>query len=198
MEDFTVRTQDGAEIETYIEEKGPLAVILCHGKAFDRDSFVEYGQALAAKGYTVAIPNFRGYGQSTGGTEGPDAIELDILAVAEKLRSQGHHSVALGASRGGGGVLRAVARDPEGFHGVITWSTVGISSQTAQALGAVPKLFIVSEDEMMHDQTLSAFHDAPEPKELKQISGGRHAQKIWQGPDRAVLEKMVEDFLAGL
>ncbi|PSR27038.1 MAG: hypothetical protein C7B47_09005 [Sulfobacillus thermosulfidooxidans] len=198
MEEFIAKTSDGAEIETYFLPAGPLAVILCHGKAFDRDSFVEYGQTLREEGYTVAIPNFRGYGRSTVGQEGVDAIEYDVIAVAKELEAKGHPSVALGASRGGGGVLRAVALNPNQFRAVITWSTVAVSDEVASRLGNIPKLFIVSESEMMHDQTLAVYREAPEPKMLKQIPGGRHAQKIWQGPDRDLIEQYVREFLKAL
>ncbi|MCY0909552.1 MAG: alpha/beta fold hydrolase [Sulfobacillus thermotolerans] len=196
MDEFTVVAADGARIETYFATGGKVGVILCHGKAFDRDSFVEYGETLQQAGYTVAIPNFRGYGASSVGSEGPDAIELDVIAVASELRSRGHHVVALGASRGGGGVLRAAALRPELFAALITWSTVAVPDATAVRLGTMPKLFIVSESEMMHDQTLAVFRIAPEPKTLKEIPGGRHAQKIWQGPDRSLLEAEVSAFLA--
>lgn len=198
MEDITVQSEDQASIATYLLPGGTLAVILCHGKAFDRDSFVDYGQALHAQGYTVAILNFRGYGRSTVGTQGPDAIAYDVLAVAGMLKARGHECVALGASRGGGGVLRAVALNPESFRGVITWSTVAVDDAVAQKLGHVPKLFIVSEKEMMHEQTMAVYHKSPDPKWLKEIPGGRHAQKIWQGPDRDMIEQDVRMFLKSL
>ncbi len=198
MDQFIVKTEDGAEIETHYLSGGPLAVILCHGKAFARDSFIPYGQTLWEEGYSVAIPNFRGYGASTVGSLGLDAIEYDVLAVCQELRRRKKDVVALGASRGGGGVLRAVAKDPQQFRAVITWSTVAISDEMASRLGSIPKLFIVSESEMMHDQTLEVFREAPEPRMLKQMPGGRHAQKIWEGPDRELIEQYVREFLKSL
>lgn len=198
MDEWIVRTEDGGTVETYFKAGGPVGVILCHGKAFDRDSFVEYGETLNQAGYTVAIPNFRGYGKSTTGSEGDDAIELDVLAVAKELNQQGYQAVALGASRGGGAVLRAAALNPAHFLAIVTWSTVAVPDSTAAKLGGIPKLFIVSESEMMHEQTLAVFRAAPEPKILKQIPGGRHAQKIWQGPDRSLIEGEVSAFLGAL
>jgi pimeloyl-ACP methyl ester carboxylesterase len=198
MQELVVTARDGGQIEAYWLEGGRTAVILGHGKAFDRDSFVGYGQSLQALGYAVAILNFRGYGHSTSGTEGPDAIELDVLAVAQALWEQGKKPVALGASRGGGAVLRACAAQPSLFQAVITWSTVRVDDQVAQGLGTLPKLFIASESEPMRDQTLAVYQAAPEPKLLHWMPGGRHAQKIWEGPDRARLEQVVADFLASL
>ncbi|HBQ95042.1 MAG: hypothetical protein C7B43_07200 [Sulfobacillus benefaciens] len=198
MEQFIAKTTDGAEIETYFLAGGPLAVILCHGKAFDRDSFVPYGKTLQDEGYTVAIPNFRSYGSSTVGSLGTEAIEQDVLAVATELRHRGKSVVALGASRGGGAVLRAVAKNPQQFRAVITWSTVAVPDEIASHLGEIPKLFVVSESEMMHDQTLAVFREAPEPRMLKQMPGGRHAQKIWEGPDRELIEQYVREFLKSL
>lgn len=195
MEDIIVTTNDGARIETYYLSQGTLAVVLCHGKAFNRDSFIEYGQTLANAGYSVAIPNFRGYGQSTVGSLGSDAIEEDVAAVTLELVHKGHKVVALGASRGGGAVLRAVSASPSRYLGIVTWSTVSVDESIARSLGTIRKLFIVSAREMMHDQTAFVYQHAPEPKILKEIPGSRHAQNIWNGPERELIESVVFEFL---
>ncbi|PSR26037.1 MAG: hypothetical protein C7B46_20365 [Sulfobacillus benefaciens] len=195
VEDIIVGTSDGARIETYYLSQGPLAVLLCHGKAFDRDSFIEYGKTLAHKGYSVGILNFRGYGRSTIGSLGSEAIEEDVAAVALELAKKGHGVVALGASRGGGAVLRAVSADPSRYLGIVTWSTVLVDASIAGSLGNIRKLFIVSAKEMMHDQTVFVYQHAPDPKILKEIPGTRHAQNIWNGPDRELIESQVFEFL---
>ena len=195
VEDIIVTTNDGARLETNYLPQGPLAVVLCHGKAFDRDSFLEYAQSLAKTGYSVAIPNFRGYGNSTVGSLGSDAIEEDVAAVTLDLLHKGHQVVALGASRGGGAVLRAVSANPSRYLGIVTWSTVSVDESIASSLGSIRKLFIVSEREMMHDQTVFVYQHAPEPKILKEIPGTRHAQNIWNGPDRGLIESLVLEFL---
>lgn len=195
MESFVSVARDGAEIESYYWPGGPVAVLLCHGKAYDRDSFVAYAEVLAGNGYAAAALNFRGYGGSRTGSGGADAIGLDVEAVAKQLRDRGHLVVALGASRGGGAVLNAAVDAPDVIAGLITWSTVAIADDRARRLPRIPKLMIVSAREMMRGQTLSVYEASPPPKTLVEMEGGRHAQQIWLGPARAELEAHVAAFL---
>ncbi|MCY0884572.1 MAG: alpha/beta fold hydrolase [Firmicutes bacterium] len=198
-EELMVETEDGGRVAVTVWEGRDPAVILCHGKAFNRESFLPYGAELAAAGRAVAVLDFRGYGSSTAGQAGPDAKELDIVAVARWLAAHGHpRPVALGASMGGGAVLRAAARAPEVLGGFITWSTVQVDPALAPAWGALPKLFVVSEREMMHDQTLAMYTAAAEPKRLVEIPGSRHAQQILAGEEAPRLKAAVAEFLAGL
>ena len=194
-----VDSRDGGRVAVTLLPGGEPAVILCHGRVYDRESFLPFGEELQAAGYTVAVLDFRGYGTSLAGSAGDDAKELDVLATAEFLQRSGHSRVVpLGASMGGGAVLRAVAARRDLFTAMVTLSTVAVDLDLAAAWGNLPKLFVVSRDEPMHDQTAAMFEAAAEPRRLFELPGSLHAQQILQGPDAASLQQAVTDFLASL
>jgi alpha-beta hydrolase superfamily lysophospholipase len=68
-----IPTEDAGHVAATVVRGSPLAVLLCHGRAFDRESLLTYASELAAAKLTVAALDFRGYGKSVGGTEGPTA-----------------------------------------------------------------------------------------------------------------------------
>jgi pimeloyl-ACP methyl ester carboxylesterase len=76
-------------------EAGPAGgrpVILMHGFPYDIHSYVDVAPLLAAKGYRVIVPYFRGYGSTTfrsGSTPrnvDQAAFALDILALMDALK----------------------------------------------------------------------------------------------------------------
>jgi pimeloyl-ACP methyl ester carboxylesterase len=76
-------------------EAGPVQgcpVVLMHGFPYDIHSYVEVTPLLAARGYRVIVPYFRGYGTTTfrsGSTPrnvDQAAFALDILAVMDALK----------------------------------------------------------------------------------------------------------------
>jgi pimeloyl-ACP methyl ester carboxylesterase len=80
----------------YVEagSAGGRPVILMHGFPYDIHSYVEVAPLLAAKGYRVIVPYFRGYGTTTflsGSTPrnvDQAAFALDILAMMDALNIQ--------------------------------------------------------------------------------------------------------------
>jgi pimeloyl-ACP methyl ester carboxylesterase len=78
----------------YVEAGPPggRAVVLMHGFPYDIHSYAEVAPLLAAEGYRVVVPYFRGYGTTTflsGGTPrnaDQAAFALDILALMDALR----------------------------------------------------------------------------------------------------------------
>ncbi len=194
----TVASEDGGEVEFYwLAGKAPC-VVLCHGKAFDRDSFLPLAEELQAREHAVAVLNFRGYGASRPGAQGLEARWWDVLAVASWLERGGYgKTVGLGSSMGGGAVLRAVAERPEQFRGLIMWSTVPVDKTLASRWGALPKLFVASENEPMKEQILNMVQIAPEPKSVLWIPGVRHGQALLTGPDANRVRAAVVNFLQG-
>jgi pimeloyl-ACP methyl ester carboxylesterase len=76
-------------------EAGPAngrAVVLMHGFPYDIHSYVEVAPLLAAKGYRVVVPYFRGYGTTTFRSPKTPrnvdqaAFALDILALMDALK----------------------------------------------------------------------------------------------------------------
>jgi pimeloyl-ACP methyl ester carboxylesterase len=76
-------------------EAGPAsgrAVVLMHGFPYDIHSYAQVAPLLAAEGYRVIVPYFRGYGATTFRSKGTPrnadqaAFALDILALMDALK----------------------------------------------------------------------------------------------------------------
>jgi dipeptidyl aminopeptidase/acylaminoacyl peptidase len=126
-----VRMRDGTAIDVFITEPtaqapGPArAVVLPHGgpEARDLRRFDFIAQFLAANGYAVLQPNFRGswgYGRDflEAGRRGwgiamhNDITDAARWALDEKLAEPGHICI-VGASYGGYAALLGVAKEPD-------------------------------------------------------------------------------------
>lgn len=143
METLRVKTRDGAEITAYLSippgaGAGPLPmVVLPHGGPevrdyYDYDLFV---QALAARGWLVLQPNFRGsagYGKAfadAGRKRWGDRMQEDVEdAVAQVVaagRADPKRLAICGASYGGYAALMGAVRQPKLYRAVV--SIAGVS-----------------------------------------------------------------------
>lgn len=85
----------------------PDAVVLAHGAAFDKASWVPFATWLAGRGHQVLAIDFRGHGRSMAGADSHALFE-DVLAAVRYLHNLGVARVSvLGASMGGGAVAEA-------------------------------------------------------------------------------------------
>lgn len=91
----TVKQINAGVLNVGYVEAGPLdgrAVILLHGFPYDIHSYVEVAPLLAAEGYRVIVPYFRGYGtttflsSTTPRNVDQAAFALDILALMDALK----------------------------------------------------------------------------------------------------------------
>lgn len=89
-----VRQIDAGVLNVGYVEAGPAdgrPVILMHGFPYDIHSYVDVAPLLAAQGYRVIVPYFRGYGSTTFLSSGTPrnvdqaAFALDILALMDAL-----------------------------------------------------------------------------------------------------------------
>jgi pimeloyl-ACP methyl ester carboxylesterase len=89
-----VRQIDAGVLNVGYVESGPAhgtPVVLMHGFPYDIHSYVEVAPLLAAEGYRVIVPYFRGYGSTTfRSTATPRDVDqaafaLDILALMDAL-----------------------------------------------------------------------------------------------------------------
>lgn len=136
-----VKTRDGAEIEAYLTappggRSGPL-VVLPHGgpELRDRREWDPQVQALAAQGWWVLQPNFRGSGgygidfAKQGWRRWGERMQEDIedaLAQAIALRGLDASRVAImGTSYGGYAALMGAVRRPELYKAAISICGVG-------------------------------------------------------------------------
>lgn len=137
-EALKVRTRDGAEITAYLTAPiappaGPLPmVVVPHGGPELRD-YLDYdvmAQALAARGWLVLQPNFRGsggYGRAfaeQGKRQWADRMQADVEdAVAQVVgsgRADPKRLAILGASYGGYSALMGAVRSPDLYKAVVS------------------------------------------------------------------------------
>ena len=141
MEVLKVRTRDGQTITAYLtapasRTPGPL-VVLPHGGPEVRDYFGydEWVQTLAAQGWWVLQPNFRGsdgYGLAfakAGWTRWGDLMQDDVAdaalqAIAEKKLDRSRVAI-MGASYGGYAALMGPLRQPGLYRAAV--SIAGVS-----------------------------------------------------------------------
>ncbi|MBJ7410970.1 MAG: S9 family peptidase [Phenylobacterium sp.] len=137
-EALKVRTRDGAEIPAYltvpIQTAGkPLPmVVMPHGGPEVRD-YLDYdltAQALAARGWLVLQPNFRGsggYGRAfaeQGRRQWADRMQADVEDAVDQLVTAGRADpkrlAILGASYGGYSALMGAVRRPDLYRAVVS------------------------------------------------------------------------------
>lgn len=133
---LTVRTRDGAAIEAYLTAPpgaapGPL-VVMPHGgpEARDQRGYDRQVQVLAAQGWWVLQPNFRGsggYGQAfaqQGWRRWGERMQEDVEdAVAQVVRDKGldgDRVAIMGTSYGGYAALMGAVRRPDLYKAAIS------------------------------------------------------------------------------
>lgn len=193
MKTIAVTSADGTVLEADTYGEGSSAVVLVHGKVFDKESWAPQAEALAQAGLHVLVPNLRGYGKS-GGSKDPAGFPQDIAACVAALRAGGAASVSvLGASMG------AVAAGKAVSTGLVD-DLATLILLSPRAMPAPEKLraghigFVVSEDEDCYPEVEMFHAAAPEPKTLHVVPGDAHAQFIFRTDAGAALL----DHLVGL
>jgi pimeloyl-ACP methyl ester carboxylesterase len=190
-----VGTVDAGSIQAFWCPGERAGVLLVHGRAYDADSFRDFGEYLAKAGHTVMRINLRGYHASRPGSAGPAAYELDVAACGTWLaRVGGRPVVGLGASLGGQAVFRAATQNPGVLSAVIGWSPVPMTNEEALLL-TTSKLLVWSADEPMADELAFYMQHLAEPKRQRVFAGDAHGQGLWNGPHRAALGREVLSFL---
>lgn len=138
MTKLDVKTRDGADIAAYLTTpiggaKGPLPlVVLPHGgpEARDQLDFDLFAQALAARGWMVLQPNFRGsggYGRAfadLGRRHWGDRMQEDVEDCVAHVMGLGvvdtRRIAICGASYGGYAALMGAVRKPELYKAVVS------------------------------------------------------------------------------
>jgi len=192
--DIDFPTSDGGQIHAHLYGSGDHAVVLAHGKVFNKESWQPLSEILAGRGFRVLALDFRGYGQSIAGSE-PGRLDLDVLGAVAYLGSQGVKDVSLiGASMGGWAVANAATQcKPGRLQNVILMAPAPIDAPEAMQADRI--LYIVSEGEPGLGRIRQQYDRAPDPKQLELLPGSAHAQHIFK-TDQA--EALVDLILAAL
>jgi len=193
-EPVSFSASDGAEIQAHLYGSGDRAVVLAHGKVFDKESWQPLAERLAAGRFRVLALDFRGYGDSIPGNAG-NRIDLDVLGAVDFLEGLGVASISLlGASMGGWAVGTASTQcKPGRIHRVILLAPAPI--ENPNEMRADEFFYIASQGEGSIDSIRSQYARAPEPKHLELLPGKAHAQHVFK-TDQA--ETLTEAIVAAL
>src|SRR6266404_6136453 len=85
QEHVSFPSEDGGVVEADVYGKGKRGVVLAHGGRFTKDSWEQQAHVLKKAGFRVVAINFRGRGQSHGGTRlqpGDEGNHFDVLPAA--------------------------------------------------------------------------------------------------------------------
>ena len=187
-------TADGGTVYANRYGDGERAVVLAHGKVFNKESWHAQAQHLAAEGYQVLAIDFRGYGRSTAGSEG-NALDEDVLAAVRYMHEQGSKSVSvIGGSMGGSAAARAATQAKPGeIDKLVLLSPVPIANP--EAMRAHTLIYIASRDEGLTPRIRAQYQAAPEPKQIELLPGSAHAQHIFKTDQAEVLMQTILRYL---
>jgi alpha-beta hydrolase superfamily lysophospholipase len=188
-------TPDGGVIYGDVYGSGDRAVVLAHGGRFNRGSWAKQAPAIVAAGFRVLAIDFRGEGQSRGGTPGnaEEGRRFDVLGAIHYLRKTGAKSVSVvGASMGGDYAAEAAETEPAAIDRLVLLASGAYTTLTTMK---GPKLFILARDDSNDDgprlpKIRAQYEKASDPKTLIIVDGSAHAQFLFQtdqGP-RVMLE----------
>jgi pimeloyl-ACP methyl ester carboxylesterase len=161
--------------------------LLLHGKGRNRAEMMPLGRALQERGFTVLIPDYRGYGGSVGTptTQGlHDDARLAFGALRAALGDSTQPGVVIGHSMGTALAAR-VSREHAPVATVYMSPFARIASAVRSRFGPIgPRMF---------DTTVFAFN----PLEDAKAAGGR-AMVVVAGRDLLIPRKESDAFVAGL
>ncbi|KND41276.1 MULTISPECIES: alpha/beta hydrolase [Streptomyces] len=107
--------------EPYHHEGGEVGVLLCHGFTGSPQSMRPWGEYLAARGLTVALPLLPGHGtrwedlRPTGWQDWYAEVDRELRALRERCA----HVFVAGLSMGGALALRLAAKHGDAVDGVV-------------------------------------------------------------------------------
>lgn len=118
-EDITLRTSDGLDLGAYLVRPSPdldrdLAVLVAPGNAGHRGHRTGFADELTARGFTVLLLDYRGYGGNPGSPD-EQGLHADGAAAVSFLTDEGFSSeqiIYFGESLGTGVVAGLLAQYP--------------------------------------------------------------------------------------
>jgi pimeloyl-ACP methyl ester carboxylesterase len=180
-------TEDGGRVCADLYGQGAHAVVLAHGGRFNKESWREQAQVLAAEGFRVLAIDFRGFGCSTGpGQANFDnaPFENDVIGAVHYLKAHGAKSVSVvGGSFGGAAAGDASIKSPPGEIDRIVF--LGAAPNLSAEKLKSRSLFIVAREDRNDSGARlpgirAQYERAPQPKELIVLDGSAHAQFLFQ------------------
>jgi dienelactone hydrolase len=168
-----------------------------------QESWASMAQRAAQAGYLAMTFDYRAWrGAGQFDLEQLNQADIDLLAAADFVRSEGAQLIALvGASLGGiASVKDAAAIAPAaliGFGSPMGNPALTIKVEPAELQNDIPKLFIASKEDTLLPaaETRQMYDLAAEPKTYFEYPGAAHATDLLLGPAAGDLAQKLLDFL---
>jgi esterase/lipase len=175
---FSFTTVDNITIDADLYPGGSHAVLLAHGKVFDKSSWKDLAATLSDKGYTVLAPDFRGYGKS-GGEQNPAGFAMDVAAGVFTLRARGADRVSvIGGSMGAVAAAEAVVSGQ--VEGLTMLALLAPRTlRDADKIFANHVIFVVSKEEDIAENIESWCKQTSGKTSLHEFDGAAHAQHLF-------------------
>ena len=192
-------TKDGGVVHADLYGEGARGVVLAHGGQFNKESWATQAQALAQAGFRALAIDFRGRGQSKGGSQitSQHDVRFDVLAAVRYLHETGADTVSVvGGSFGGWAAAQAAVEAKEGEIDRIVLLAASAIDEPERMKGR--KLFITTRDDFRGGGVLrlpeirDQYERAQDPKRLVILEGSAHAQHIF-GTDQG--EQLMREIL---
>ncbi|WP_405542609.1 lysophospholipase [Streptomyces phaeochromogenes] len=203
----TLTTKDRKHLSTLIPGKGTNAVYFGHQYGGQVCNFLDLAEQMAARGYRVILPEFRGHVASeAAGASSP----LDMRAAFHELKTlHARHVFLAGESCGGTTAVVEGVRSGIPIVGLLLLSSParcdGDAVSAVSAVSAVrtieqPSLFMVTHEDMQgrHEKQLREVYDASPAtqKHFVVVDGEAHGTLMLYGDDAADARRTkVVDFM---
>lgn len=165
---------------SFFAADGANAIVFVHQSGSDKESWhplAEYFQARDVA--SVALEGI---------------LAEDVWAGVDFLKDEGYSDIVLiGASLGGGGILRALQRRQDDAIAKVVLLAPGPGPALEDA--GVDKLVIVAEQDFYADRAHDAFEEAAEPKTLQLYPGTEHAQALLEGAYKDDVIRRITSFM---
>lgn len=186
---------DGGKVQGSLFGSFPDAVILAHGKVFNKESYYDLCDIFLKNKISSLAFDFRGYGNSKHGSGGPNAYGEDIIGAVKFLKSLDFiKSVSLlGSSMGGAAVLNASKLyTPAEIKSVIAISPVAIDD-----IGFidVPVHYLGTEGEQFAEGVNKMYAHTKSPKTIHLFKGAAHGQNIFGTDAREELISLLLSYI---
>ena len=197
-------TADGGVVFADVFGAGERGVVLAHGGRFNKESWAKQVPAFVSAGFRVVAIDFRGRGQSKGGTElkpGDEGLRYDVLAAVLYLREHGTKRISLvGGSMGGTAAAEAAVEAKAGeIESVVIIAAEG-GEHPEKMMGRT--LYITARDDIGPGNVprlpgiRANFDKARQPKEFVLLEGSAHAQFLFETEQGERLLREILRFLA--
>lgn len=184
---------DGGTVYANLYGQGEHAVVLAHGRVFNKESWDGQARDLVQAGLSVLAIDFRGYGKSTG-EGGYETMYNDVLGAVRYLHKNGARRVSVvGGSMGGGASAVASAKSNPGEIERLVLLASAPAPGSPKLKGR--KLFIVSKGDGFASDIQKAFEQAAEPKRLELLDGSAHAQHLFKTDQGPQVTDLIRNFL---